>query len=62
MFQKKCDSRRLSLSRNAIASDGVTDCLTADGLHETRTNPASVSGQVDQPLMRASENHDCTAW
>ena len=35
--QNACDSRRLSLRNRAIASSGVTSCLTEEGLQETRT-------------------------
>ena len=61
MLQKACDSSRRSLSSSAIASDMGMGCLTAAGLHETRTKPASVTGQVAQPNGRVSANQACTA-
>ena len=39
-----------------MASLWVTVCWTAEGLHETRTNPASVKGQVAHPSPRCAVN------
>ena len=56
--QNWCDSTRLSSRSKAIASPGATACPTTEGLHETRTNPASVSEHVAQPLFRCALNQE----
>jgi len=59
--QNECLSSRLSFRSTVIASAGVTVRLTAAGLQETRMNPASVKGQVAQPVPRRAANHDRAA-
>ncbi len=55
--QNEWEPSRVSPLNIAMASMGVTVCLTTAGLHEIRTNPASVKRQVAHPCSRWASNH-----
>ena len=55
--QNEWEPSWVSLDNTAMASRGVTVCLTTVGLHEMRTNPASVKRQVAHPCSRCASNH-----